>query len=75
MPTFEMVIADRNAATYPNFGIGFVNTDFTYTDAEGKEVEFKSSAFTGPKIYLDNWRIVPNKAFEPTDYEEPEDEE
>lgn len=75
MPTFQMVIDDRLAATYPNFGFGFTNTDFTYKDADGNDVEFKSTAFTGPKIYLDNWRIVPIKPFEPTDYEEPEDEE
>lgn len=75
VPTFQMVIDDRMAATYPNFGIGFINTDFDYTNAEGEKVTLKSTAFTGPKIYLDNWRIVPYKHFEPSDYEEPEDEE
>lgn len=73
-PTFQMVIDDRMAATYPNFGIGFVNTDFDYTNAAGEKVSLKSTAFNGPKIYFDNWRIVPYKLFEPTDYEEPEDE-
>lgn len=75
VPTFQMVIDDRMAATYPNFGIGFINTDFDYTNAEGEKVTLKSTGFTGPKIYLDNWRIVPYKHFEPSDYEEPEDEE
>lgn len=74
-PTFQMVIDDRMAATYPNFAIGFVNTDFDYVNAAGETVTLKSTTFTGPKIYLDNWRIVPYKAFEPSDYEEPEDEE
>lgn len=74
-PTFQMVIDDRMAATYPNFGIGFVNTDFDYVNAAGETVSLKSTAFTGPKIYLDNWRIVPYKMYEPSDYEEPEDEE
>ncbi len=74
-PTFQMVIDDRNASSYRNFGMGFVNTDFDYTDAAGEKVTLKSTAFTGPKIYIDNWRLVPNKAFEPSDYEEPEDEE
>lgn len=72
-PTFQMVIDDRMAATYPNFGIGFINTDFDYTDAAGETVTLKSTAFTGPKIYLDNWRIVPYKFFEPSDYEEAEE--
>lgn len=74
-PTFQMVIDDRMAATYPNFAIGFVNTDFDYVNEAGETVTLKSTTFTGPKIYLDNWRIVPYKAFEPSDYEEPEDEE
>lgn len=74
-PTFQMVIDDRNAAKYPNFAIGFSNADFTYKNAAGEDVEFKSSVLNGPKVYTDNWRIVPYKAFAPSDYEEPEDEE
>lgn len=74
-PTFQMVIDDRNAATYPNFGVGFVNSDFDYTDATGEKVTLKSSVFTGPALYFDNWRVVPFKAYTPSDYEEPEDEE
>lgn len=73
MPTFQTIIDDRNAATYPNFGIGFSNKDFTYTDAKGTPVEFESSVFTGPKIYLDNWRIVPYNIYEPSDYDEDEE--
>ena len=72
-PTFQTIIDDRNAATYPNFGIGFSNKDFSYTNASGSTVDFESFVWTGPKVYLDNWRIVPYKVYEPSDY--PEDEE
>lgn len=71
-PTFQTIIDDRNAATYPNFGIGFSNKDFTFIDDSGNEVEV-SGVWNGPKIYLDNWRIVPCKAFEPSDYDEEEE--
>jgi hypothetical protein len=67
-PTFQTVIDDRNAATYKNFGIGFVNADFTMD-----KIEHKSTAFTGPKMYIDNVRIVPCKTVTISDY--PEDEE
>lgn len=73
-PTFQTVIDDRNAATYPNFGVGFVNSDFDYVNAAGESVTLKSSLFTGPALFFDNWRIVPCKQFTPSDYEEPEDE-
>lgn len=72
-PTFQEVIDDRNAATYHNFGIGFSNKDFTFMNEKGLETEC-SGMWTGPKVYLDNWRIVPCKAFEASDYPE-EDEE
>lgn len=74
-PTFQTVIDDRNAATYPNFGIGFSNKDFSYTNSSGESVEFESFVWTGPKVYLDNWRIVPYKVFEPSDYDDDEDSE
>jgi len=54
--------------TYRNFGMGFVNTDFSYLD-----VEVTSAPFTGPEIYIDNWRVVPCKSVVISDY--PEDEE
>lgn len=73
--TFQNVIDDRNAATYHNFGIGFSNKDFSYTNAAGTSVDFESFVWTGPKVYLDNWRIVPCKAFEPSDYDNPDDED
>lgn len=73
-PTFQNVIDDRNAATYHNFGIGFSNKDFSFVNAMGQTVDFESFVWTGPKVYLDNWRIVPCKAYEPSDYDSPEDE-
>ncbi len=66
-PVFQNVVEDRNAATYRNFGMGFVNTDFTYQD-----VSITSTAFSS-RIYLDNWRVVPYKTVTISDY--PEDEE
>lgn len=71
-PVFQNVIDDRNGATYRNFGMGFVNSDFEIE--KGKDVfKFKSATFTGPKIYVDNWRIVPYEFVTVSDY--PEDEE
>lgn len=69
-PTFQTVIDDRNAATYRNFGIGFVNTDFTLN-----KIDYVSTAFTGTKIYIDNWRVVPCKSFTISDYPSADDEE
>lgn len=72
-PAFQLVIDDRAAAKYPNFGMGFVNTDFSYTALDGKSVKVESVAVNGPGIFTDNWRIVPCKPFVPSDY--PEDDE
>jgi hypothetical protein len=69
-PTFQTVIDDRNAATYSNFGIGFVNTDFTLN-----KIDYVSSLFNGPKIYIDNWRVVPCKSFTISDYPSADDEQ
>lgn len=65
-PVFQDVVDQRNAATYKNFGIGFVNTDFTYEGVEVTATNFSS------RIYLDNWRVVPFKSITISDY--PEDE-
>lgn len=67
-PTMADLIADRNASSYRNFGMGFVNSDFTYNG-----VEYVSEWFYGPKIYIDNWRVVPCKSVVISDF--PEDEE
>lgn len=68
-PTFQMVVDDRNAGTYRNFGMGFVNSDFSMN-----EVEFISSLFD-KRVYLDNWRVVPCESFIVSDYPEDEEEE
>ncbi len=68
-PTFQTVIDDRLAATYPNFGMGFVNTDYKLGDAA-----FPSDLFN-TKIYVDNWRIVPCKNVVISDYPEDDEEE
>lgn len=66
-PTFQMVVDERNASTYRNFGLGFVNTDFTY-----QGVEVTASTFA-TRVYLDNWRVVPYEDITISDY--PEDDE
>ncbi len=66
-PTFAEVVADRNAATYSNFGMGFVNTDFTL---DGLEVK---STICKQEIYIDNWRVVPCKSEVISDF--PDEEE
>nr|WP_302830905.1 glycan-binding surface protein [uncultured Bacteroides sp.] len=66
-PTFQMVVDDRNAGNYKNFGIGFVNNDFAYNGIETESILFNK------KVYLDNWRVVPCKKITVSDY--PEDEE
>lgn len=53
MPLFENVVNDRLAATYHNFGMGIVNTDFKFNG-----VSITSTLFS-QKIYTDNWRVVP----------------
>jgi hypothetical protein len=63
-PTFQDVVDDRNAATYKNFGMGFVNTDFTYG---GLDV---SATTTSVKIYTDNWRVVPCAAITVSDFDD-----
>ncbi|MBQ9676867.1 MAG: hypothetical protein IJV44_01870 [Prevotella sp.] len=61
-PTFAEVVADREAATYQNFGMSFVNNDIKtgIKDDNDEEIVFESFA-TRQKIYVDNWRIVPCK--------------
>jgi len=63
-PTFQEVIDDRNNSNYKNFGMGFVNTDFTYGD-----VTYESSVCS-LNIYVDNLRIVPITEYEVSDFDE-----
>lgn len=66
-PVFKDVVEERNASSYRNFGIGFVNTDFTYQGVNVVATTFNS------RIYIDNWRVVPYKSVTISDY--PEEEE
>ena len=65
--TFQNVIDDRNAGSYRNFGFLFCNSDVTFSD----DIVYPASACS-LKIYLDNFRIVPNNSVTVSDY--PEDE-
>ena len=60
--TFEKVLADREAATWQNFGIYFENSDIKLSNVTGNSSDentvFASSATT-VKVYTDNWRVVP----------------
>ena len=59
--TFEDVLAQRESASYKNFGFFFENSDFTLANITGNdsdsETEFPSAA-TSVKVYTDNWRVV-----------------
>jgi len=63
-PTFQEVIDDRNNSSYKNFGMGFVNTDFTYNEKE------YASSVCSLLIYVDNFRIVPIKTFSVSDFDD-----
>lgn len=65
-PTFQTVVDDRLAATYQNFGVGFVNTDFTYGGVSITSTLFKT------KIYLDNLRVVPCASVTVSDFDDEE---
>lgn len=67
-PTFMNVVNDRLAATYQNFGMGIVNTDFTYL---GVTV---TASLMHQKIYTDNWRVVPYAEIEISDFDDEADE-
>lgn len=67
-PTFQTVVDDRLAATYQNFGMGFVNTDFSYGG-----VDIASTLFN-QEIYIDNWRIVPCASVAISDFGDEEED-
>ena len=66
-PVFQNIIDDRNAGSYKNFGMGFVNTDIAIGETT---IEAQNAKF---EIYLDNWRIVPYKSVTISDF--PDEEE
>ena len=51
--TFQKICEDRNAGSYRNFLILFVNSDLEFSES----VIYKASLFT-QKIYIDNLRVV-----------------
>jgi hypothetical protein len=61
-PTFGELVDYRSGTDYRNFGLAFVNGDFTYN-----KTEYKSAVCT-QKIYVDNFRIVPCKSTVVSDY-------
>lgn len=73
--TFEDVLAERENASYANFGIYFENSNITLSNVTGSsadsETEFLSSE-TSVKVYTDNWRVVSLDT--PTYSDFPEDE-
>lgn len=67
--SFQELIDWRVAASYPNVGMGFCNTNIKISD----ELEYESALSCTPKIYTDNWRIVPMESFTVSDFPEDED--
>ena len=68
--TFAEVISDRNAGSYRNFGFLFCNSDLKYSE----ELTFEASNFN-QKLYVDNFRIVPNANITVSDYPDEESAE
>lgn len=66
---FQDVVAHRNAASYRNFGMFFINKDVEYTNGE----TYLSTPFN-QGVYVDNWRIVPFKDFTVSDFPDEEEE-
>jgi len=63
-PTFQELVEYRNSADYKNFGLAFINGDFTYSGTEYKSLVCKQ------KIYVDNFRVVPCKSNVVSDFPE-----
>lgn len=61
-PLFQELVDDRNAASYKNFGVGFVNNDITVGNVE------LPASVCSQLIYVDNFRLVFNRATEVSDY-------
>ena len=61
-PLFQEIVDDRNAASYKNFGMGFVNTDIKVGNVE------LPASVCSQLIYIDNLRLVYNRTTEVSDY-------
>ncbi len=66
--TLQNVVEDRNAGSYRNFGMFFVNDDIEFSD----DLTISASKFC-QMIYVDNWRIVPNETFTVSDFDDEEE--
>lgn len=66
---FQDVVNHRNAGSYRNFGMFFINKDVEYTDG----TTYTSTPFN-QGLYVDNLRIVPNKQFTVSDFPDEEEE-
>lgn len=72
--TFKNLIALRNAATWKNFMLCFVNTNIVLTIGnDEKEVTLPASDFSD-RIYIDNLRIVNTENFTVSDFDDAETE-
>lgn len=61
--TFQQICQDRNAGSYRNFLMLFVNQDLEFSE----DLTIKASAFT-QKIYIDNIRVVNTTAITVSDF-------
>lgn len=66
---FQDVVAHRNAASYRNFGMFFVNKDVEHANGN----TYPSGDFN-QSLLVDNWRIVPIESFTVSDFPEEEEE-
>lgn len=61
--TFQKIVEDRNAGSYRNFVLLFVNADLEFSDA----ITYKAKPFN-QKIYIDNLRVVNTKQITVSDF-------
>lgn len=61
--TFQKIVEDRNAGSYRNFVLLFVNADLEFSDA----ITYKAKPFN-QKIYIDNLRVVSTKQITVSDF-------
>ena len=66
--TFQNLIDDRNSGSYRNFGFLFCNGDIDFDGDATTTGDIFTSSLCQLKIYLDNFRIVPNATSAVSDY-------
>lgn len=67
---FQDVVNHRNAGSFRNFGMFFINKDIEYTDGK----TYASAPFN-QGVYVDNLRIVPFKQFTVSDFPDEEEDQ